>query len=85
MLVTKSSQTSWKWHRHNELQSAKREAHLPTTQTELRAFLGLFNGYKRFVTRYSHIAAPFEFPAKEGEAGEAGIIRNARARCIRGP
>jgi hypothetical protein len=33
-------------------------APLPRTQTELRYFLGLFNVYRRFVPRFSPIAAP---------------------------
>ena len=35
----------------------KRAKH-PTTQTQLRAFLGLCNVYRRFVPKYSHIAGP---------------------------
>ena len=36
------------------------------TQTELRAFLGLSNVYRRFVTRYSHVAAPLNTLLKKG-------------------
>ena len=35
----------------------KRAKH-PTIYTQLRAFLGLCNVYRRFVPKYSHIAAP---------------------------
>ena len=36
------------------------------TQTELRAFLGLCNVYRRFVPRYSHVAAPLNTLLKKG-------------------
>jgi Reverse transcriptase (RNA-dependent DNA polymerase) len=38
---------------------ALRTAKPPTTQTELRSFLGLFNVYRCFVSGFAKIAAPF--------------------------
>jgi Reverse transcriptase (RNA-dependent DNA polymerase)/Integrase zinc binding domain len=38
---------------------ALKVAPLPRTQTELRSFLGLCNVYRRFIPRFSAIAAPF--------------------------
>jgi Reverse transcriptase (RNA-dependent DNA polymerase) len=38
--------------------TALKTAPLPRTQTELRSFLGLCNVYRRFVPRFSAIAAP---------------------------
>ena len=38
--------------------TALKRAKHPTTQTQLRAFLALCNVYRRFVPKYSHIAAP---------------------------
>jgi hypothetical protein len=35
-----------------------RDAPLPTTQTDLRSFLGLCNMYRRFVRHISYLSAP---------------------------
>ena len=37
---------------------ALKKASSPKTQTKLRSFLGLYNVYRRFVPRYSHVASP---------------------------
>ena len=49
------------------LVAALREAKHPGSQTELRAFLGLCKVYRRFVPRYSQIAAPLNKLLKKGQ------------------
>jgi RNase H-like domain found in reverse transcriptase len=39
----------------------------PTTQTELRSFLGLCNVYRRFVKGFDKIAAPLNILLRKGE------------------
>lgn len=39
----------------------------PTTQAQLRSFLGACNVYRRFVPRYPHIAAPLNALLKKGQ------------------
>ncbi|CDF33203.1 unnamed protein product [Chondrus crispus] len=46
---------------------ALREIAIPTTQTELRSFLGLCNVYRRFVPNYAHKAAPLNQLLKKGQ------------------
>ena len=59
--------------------TALRTAPLPRTQTELRSFLGLCNVYRRFVPRFSALAAPLNallckgMPPQLGPISEGGI------------
>ena len=46
--------------------AALKHAQNPRTQSELRSFLGLCNVYRRFVQRYSYLAAPLNQFLKEG-------------------
>ena len=46
---------------------ALREVAIPTTQTELRSFLGLCNVYRRFVRNYTDIAAPLNRLLRKGQ------------------
>ena len=46
---------------------ALREAKHPSTQTELRSFLGICNVYRRFVPNFARIAAPLNRMLKKGE------------------
>jgi Reverse transcriptase (RNA-dependent DNA polymerase) len=42
------------------------KAKLPRTKTELRAFLGIFNVYRRFVPKFATIAAPLTRHLRKG-------------------
>lgn len=46
--------------------AAVRKAQPPGPQTQLRAFLGLYNLYRTFSPRYSHIAAPLNALLQKG-------------------
>ena len=46
---------------------ALREMSVPTTQTELRSFLGMCNVYRRFVRNYTDIAAPLNARLRKGQ------------------
>ena len=47
--------------------AALKVAKHPTTQTELRSFLGLCNVYRRFVKGFSKIAVPLNLLLRKGE------------------
>jgi RNase H-like domain found in reverse transcriptase len=42
----------------------------PTTQTELRSFLGLCNVYRRFIKGFAKIAAPLNILLRKGETSQ---------------
>ena len=51
-----------------------RSALPPTTQTELRSFLGLCNVYRRFVPGFAKIAEPLNHLLKKGEGPKLGPL-----------
>jgi Reverse transcriptase (RNA-dependent DNA polymerase) len=53
---------------------ALREAKPPTTQTELRLFLGLCNVYRRFVVGLAKIASPLNALLRKGECPRLGEL-----------
>ena len=53
---------------------ALRDAAPPRTQTELRSFLGLCNVYRRFVPKFSSIAAPLNAYLTKGKPAMFGIL-----------
>lgn len=63
--------------------AAIREAKPPRTQTQLRAFLGLCNVYRRFVPRYSHVAAPLNALLKKGEPSQLKEFGEAEMDAFR--
>ena len=63
--------------------AALREAKHPSNQTGLRAFLGLCNVYRRFVPRYSHIAAPLNQLLKKGQPEKLVPFGPAEDRAFR--
>ena len=54
--------------------AALKVAKHPTTQTELRSFLGLCNVYRRFVKGFSKIAAPLNLLLRKGETPQLGPL-----------
>jgi hypothetical protein len=46
----------------------------PTTQTELRSFLGLCKVYRRFVPGFAKIAGPFNNLLRKGESPQLGPL-----------
>jgi hypothetical protein len=54
--------------------AALKTAPLPRTQTELRSFLGLCNVYRRFVPRFSAIAAPINALLCKGTPPQLGPL-----------
>ena len=46
----------------------------PTTQTELRSFLGLCNVYRRFVKGFAKISAPLNLLIRKGETPQLGPL-----------
>ncbi|CAN8063209.1 unnamed protein product [Agarophyton chilense] len=57
--------------------AAFREVQPPSTQKQLRSFLGLCNVYRRFVPRYSHIAAPLNAKLSKGQIVQLEQFRQA--------
>jgi hypothetical protein len=53
---------------------ALREAKPPTTQTELRSFLGLCNVYRRFVAGFAKIASPLNALLRKVESPRLGEL-----------
>jgi Reverse transcriptase (RNA-dependent DNA polymerase)/RNase H-like domain found in reverse transcriptase len=53
---------------------AFRTAKPPTTQTELRSFLGLCNVYRRFVSGFAKISAPLNDVMRKGESPQLGEL-----------
>jgi RNase H-like domain found in reverse transcriptase len=53
---------------------ALREEKPPTTQTEIRSFLGLCNVYRRFVAGFAKIASPLNALIRKGESPRLGEL-----------
>jgi RNase H-like domain found in reverse transcriptase/Reverse transcriptase (RNA-dependent DNA polymerase)/Integrase zinc binding domain/Integrase core domain/Chromo (CHRromatin Organisation MOdifier) domain/Retroviral aspartyl protease len=53
---------------------ALRTAKPPTTQSELRSFLGLCNVYRRFVAGFAKIASPLNALLRKGEGPQLGVL-----------
>jgi hypothetical protein len=53
---------------------ALKTAKPPTTQTELRSFLGLCNVYRRFVPGFAKVAAPLNALLRKGESPQLGEL-----------
>jgi Reverse transcriptase (RNA-dependent DNA polymerase) len=53
---------------------ALRTAKPPSTQTELRSFLGLCNIYRRFVNGFAKITAPLNSLWRKGESPKLGAL-----------
>jgi Reverse transcriptase (RNA-dependent DNA polymerase) len=54
--------------------AALKDTRHPTTQTELRSFLGLCNVYRRFVKGFAKIAAPLNVILRKGEIPQLGPL-----------
>jgi hypothetical protein len=54
--------------------SALKTSKFPTTQSELRSFLGLCNVYRRFVPGFANIAAPLNEFLRKGERPQLGEL-----------
>jgi RNase H-like domain found in reverse transcriptase len=53
---------------------ALKTARPPTTQSELRSFLGLCNVYRRFISGFAKIAAPLNALLRKGESPQLGVL-----------
>lgn len=59
-----------------------REMQHPTTQTELRSFLGLINVYRRFIPHFSHIASPLNQLLKKGSPKKLEPLNDEQAEAF---
>jgi RNase H-like domain found in reverse transcriptase len=62
--------------------SALKTAKFPTTQSELRSFLGLRNVYRRFVPGFSKFAAPLNALLCKGEIPQLGELSLEQKEAI---
>ena len=53
---------------------ALQTARPPTTQSELRSFLGLCNVYRRFISGFAKIASPLNALLRKGESPQLGVL-----------
>ncbi|CAN8062284.1 unnamed protein product [Agarophyton chilense] len=65
--------------------AALREVQPPSTQKQLRSFLGLCNVYRRFVPQYSHIAAPLNSKLRKGQPVQLDQFRQAEVEAFDTP
>ena len=64
---------------------ALKKASSPKTQTQLRSFLGLCNVYRRFLPRYSHVAAPLNAFLTKGQPVNLEPFREGEANALNEP
>ncbi|CAN8070819.1 unnamed protein product, partial [Agarophyton chilense] len=62
--------------------AALHEVQPPSTQKQLRSFLGLRNFYRRFVPQYSHIAAPLNAKLRKGQPVQLEQFRQAEVEAF---
>jgi hypothetical protein len=61
---------------------ALRSVLTPTTQSELRSFLGFCNVYRRFVAGFSKIAAPLNALLRKGESPQLGTLTGEQLQAF---